>query len=162
MDKKNIVIVVLSLALVALLSGGGVYLWQQSNTGDAVSTEVSKQIMVDENSSKPTETYMSEPLTDVVDDEGQITKALALRHSRNENEVELSIDEKTDEHAKGSVKFTGDIGGGWWLAAKVDSKWVVVADGNGTVMCSDIEPYNFPISMVPECWDETAQALITR
>ena len=58
----------------------------------------------------------------------------------------------------GRARFSG----GWWLAAKTSGEWVIVADGNGTVLCSDIEDYDFPVSMVPECWDETTQTLVTR
>jgi len=76
--------------------------------------------------------------------------------------VNVVVGESTGEYAKGTVSFLGEIGGGWFLAAKTEEGWVVVADGNGTVMCEDIADYDFPVAMVPECWDEATQTLVER
>jgi len=88
-----------------------------------------------------------------------IKEVLAEKYSKDPEDVSLGVREMTTEYAAGSVKFAGEISGGWWLAAKVSGDWVIVADGNGTVMCSDIAPYSFPASMVPECYDETTGSL---
>ena len=60
------------------------------------------------------------------------------------------------------MKFEGDIGGGMFYAAKVGGEWKIAWDGNGTVTCDDIEPYNFPVSMITECWDEASMSMVAR
>lgn len=91
-----------------------------------------------------------------------LKQAMAKKHNKSLADVDLSINKNTGVYAIGSVKFQGDVGGGWWLAAQKGSEWVIVADGNGTVMCQDIAPYNFPTDMVPECWDTVNNKLIKR
>lgn len=163
MDKKNVTIVVLLLFLVAVVSGGAVYLWQQSsNNNEATSESVAAQDASEEAEPKDTEISKQSEQQVQISDEEAITKAMATRHNRPVNEVDLTVNKNTGNHASGLVKFDGDISGGWWLAAKDNGEWVVVADGNGTVLCDDIDSYNFPTDMVPECWDETTQTLITR
>lgn len=92
----------------------------------------------------------------------QIKKALAKKYSKLVNEVTVTIDQSTATHAAGGVAFAEEVGGGWWLAYKDTSSWIIVDDGNGTVSCQKIEPYNFPTSMAPECWNEATNTLITR
>lgn len=92
----------------------------------------------------------------------QIREAFAQKYSKPISEVEVTVSKDTGKYASGGVKFAGEIAGAWWLGYKGNTGWIVVADGNGTVMCASIEPYNFPVSMVPECWDEATSKLITR
>jgi len=87
---------------------------------------------------------------------------MATKYSKSIGEVDLTITQLTTNHAWGSVKFLGEMGGGWFLAAKVSGNWLIVADGNGTIDCPVIEPYNFPTSMVSECFDAATQTVITR
>ena len=89
-----------------------------------------------------------------------ITAALAGKYNKPVEDAEVTIEENTGTHAKGGVRFAGEISGGWWLAYHDEDGWQIVADGNGTVMCADIEGYNFPTSLVPECWDEDTMTLI--
>lgn len=91
-----------------------------------------------------------------------ITKSLALKHNKPVGEVNISVSQNTGTHAKGSVSFSGEAGGGMWLATTEQGIWTIVYDGNGVVPCADIEPYNFPKDMVPECYDEAAGSVITR
>ena len=90
----------------------------------------------------------------------QIKEAFAEKYNKVLNDVSAEISENNGTYAKGLVNFAGEIGGGWWLDYK-DNTWVIVADGNGTVMCSFVEPYDFPTTMVPECWDENTNTLKT-
>lgn len=84
----------------------------------------------------------------------QIKEAMAERHGKPVGETIINISKNTGTHATGGVKFEGEVGGGWFLAAKKDGKWVIVDDGNGTISCEVIEPWDFPSSIVPECVDE--------
>ena len=95
-------------------------------------------------------------------DDDFVRRAFAEKYNRPIEEVNASISERIDDYAKGGVSFEGEMGGGWFLAAMEDGDWIIVADGNGTVACEDIEPYNFPVGLVPQCWQESTGELITR
>lgn len=89
-----------------------------------------------------------------------LTEAFAQKYNHPVPEVIVTINENTGILAKGVIKFEGEMGGGWFLAAKVDGKWIIVDDGNGTISCEKIEPYNFPVSMVFECVDSNGQLIV--
>lgn len=92
----------------------------------------------------------------------EMAKLLARKFSKAPAAVTIRVNQEALEHAMGLVSFEGEIGGGWWLAAKVGGEWVLVADGNGAIICADIDPYDFPTDMVPECYDEAAGKLRVR
>lgn len=163
MDKKSIIIVILSLILVAVVSGGAVYLWQENNDNNESESTASSQIDTEQENENDTTTSEAQPVQEPqVTNEQAITEAMAAKYSKTTSETDLSINMIDENHASGVVIFEGEVAGGWWLAAKQNGNWIIVADGNGTVMCSDIDAYNFPTDMVPECWDETTETLITR
>lgn len=105
------------------------------------------------------ETAGQESGAENTDEEG-IKEAFSLKYNRPVAEINITTDKMIDNRASGGVIFSGEMGGGWWLAAKEEGTWKIVADGNGAVMCADVEPYNFPVAMVPECWDEATSQLI--
>jgi len=84
----------------------------------------------------------------------QLQKAFAKKFNRPVSEAEVTISKKDDTHISGGIKFTGDMGGGWFLAYKGADGWMIVQDGNGTISCETVAPYDFPKSMVPECVDK--------
>jgi hypothetical protein len=103
-----------------------------------------------------------EPTAETSSDLEMIREAFAQKYSKSIADVTVTIEQNTGTYAKGGVKFAGEIGGGWWLAYDNGTDWLIVTDGNGTVMCDDLEGYNFPTDMVPECWDEATSELIQR
>ncbi len=78
------------------------------------------------------------------------------------SKVKIEITKNRDGYASGGVGFADEPGGGWWLAAAVGGNWKIVADGNGTVNCNDIEPYDFPVDIVPFCFDQQTGEMIDR
>lgn len=88
----------------------------------------------------------SSPLSD----EEAIRLALADHLGVNPNQLNVIISENTDSHARGGVD------NGYFLAAKVNGKWQIVADGQAMPDCTLVAQYNFPLSMVPECQDANA------
>src|SRR5690242_10491293 len=64
--------------------------------------------------------------------------------------VEVTTD--TGAFAKGTFNVP-EAGGGIWFAAKTTKGWSLASAGNGIVSCQDIETYNFPKDMVPQCLD---------
>jgi hypothetical protein len=84
----------------------------------------------------------------------QLQKAFAKKYNHQVSEAEVTISKKDDTHISGGIKFTGEIAGGWFLAYKGTDGWMIVQDGNGTISCEIVAPYNFPKTMVPECVDK--------
>jgi len=82
-----------------------------------------------------------------ISDEAAIREALADRLGAKADDLTIVIDQNTDTHAKGGVD------NGFFLAAKVNGEWQIVADGQAMPDCQVLDQYRFPPSMVPECSD---------
>ncbi len=89
-----------------------------------------------------------------------IKQALVAKRGSSANELSVSVSKNDGAFATGGA--SGQGGGGMWLATKINGTWKLVWDGNGTIGCEDIAPYNFPSFMVPECWNTATQKSITR
>lgn len=90
-----------------------------------------------------------------------VKAALVAKHGSDFSSLTYSISKVEGNYASGSVGGTG--GGGMWFAAKVGNDWKIVSDGNGSTDCADLKPYpSFPTDMIPECWDSSANKLVTR
>lgn len=114
----------------------------------------------------PTPTQSVKAVTPTVDETAALTTAvkagLIAEHGPTASAMNVTISKLQGNHASGGAVDPSSVGGGMWLAAKVNGKWVLVWDGNGTISCEKTDPYNFPVSMLPECWSDTTQKLITR
>ncbi len=95
------------------------------------------------------------------DDLSAIRETLAIKLGIPANNLDVSISKNTGEYAKGNVKEKESVGGGYYLAAKAEGKWVIVYDGQSTPTCKQLEFYNFPKDMVPECLNSSGK-VITR
>ncbi len=92
------------------------------------------------------------------------------KYQRDVSTVYVDIIQSTPNHISGSVQFIepdeeqptpGNVGA--FLAAKDENgEWALVFDGNGVIYCADIEPYDFPVEMVPQCYDEPSGQIIER
>lgn len=161
MKTTHLIIIIL---LVVILAMGGALVWFTQSKG---STEIITNLQLEPplGFGSDTENATTQPPNtgeEIEILETAIKKALAEKYDKQTSEVRLDINEETSTHAQGLVRFADEISGGWWLAAKEEGKWVLVADGNGTVMCGDIEPYDFPTEIVSECYNQTTQQMITR
>jgi len=135
MNKKTIIIII--IAIIVIVAGYGVYRY----LGSIPASE-------EEDKEEP-----------VVSKEEAIKNLFAEKYDKEVSEITISITQETENYIKGGVEFQpggpGNLGG--FLAAKVDGEWELVYDGNGVIFCSLIEPYNFPVDMVIECYDEEAE-----
>ena len=96
------------------------------------------------------------------DEEGlemALKEAFSDRYSRIIDDINIRIDKAGAKHVFGSVSFVGEMGGGWFLAYKDDTDWMIVDDGNGTIDCDVIAPYDFPVDVVGECVDESGEVV---
>ena len=84
----------------------------------------------------------------------ELKQLFIKKYNKNQDEVTVSVNQQTANYARGGVKFgLNGIGeGGIFLAAKVDNQWQLVFDGNGMIPCSELKQYNFPESMVTDCF----------
>lgn len=104
--------------------------------------------------------------TPSVDEKENITnaikKALIAEHGSDAGKLNVTVSKIVDNYAQGGASQVG-AGGGMWFAAKVEGNWELVWDGNGIINCSDLTDFpDFPVNMIPECFDETNNAMIKR
>ena len=77
-------------------------------------------------------------------------EAIVAKRGPTANQLTFKVSKVEGDYASGSASASG--GGGMWFAAKVNGKWTLVWDGNGAILCKDLEPYpNFPSDLIPEC-----------
>jgi hypothetical protein len=99
-------------------------------------------------SSEPTQ----EPPTATATSTPQLTDAEAIKIAVNEyipspvDPALITISEIQGDLARGGIP------GAYFIAAKEDGKWIVVFAGQATPPCNLINPYDFPVSWVPECF----------
>ena len=80
-----------------------------------------------------------------------IKKAVYEKTGLNSTIADVTVSEYTSNHAKGGVKEKEAVGGAYFIAAKVDNEWICVYDGQSQPTCEQIEHFDFPKSLVPEC-----------
>jgi hypothetical protein len=94
-----------------------------------------------------------------------VKEGVAAKHDTSSENYEVSIGLFVGNYATGVIKDVDSefAGGGAWYAARVDRKWELVWDGNGTVACSDLDDYpEFPSQLIPECYDEDTGEMVAR
>lgn len=81
----------------------------------------------------------------------------------NMADMDITIATDQGDHASGGIKEKGSMaGGGYWFAANTDDGWIIASDGNGSILCADIDPYNFPTDMIEECYNEATGVVVNR
>ncbi len=153
---------VLVLILIFLLGAVSMWFFQTHLTNQKQTTQTKNTpTSTPEQSTSPTQqadnvttTPTNTPIPTKSDKE-QIAELFATKFNRPVSEIEVIINKQRDPYMQGGVKEKDAMGGGWFLAYKKDGKWIIVDDGNGTISCEKIEPYNFPTDMVPECVDSS-------
>ena len=99
-----------------------------------------------------------------------IKQLFSEKYERDASTVYVDVIQAFPEHMSGSVQFiepdeeqpAPGNGGAFLAATDQDGEWVLVFDGNGAILCTDIEPYDFPTEMVPECYDDVAGQVVNR
>ena len=148
-----------------LLLGTGLLIGTGYPGGDKASELVEKVIVDTDEEEEVVESEVATEEAVIVEEEdlGAIFgAAFEEKYNKTAGSAEVTITTVEGDYVSGGVKFAGEIAGGWFLGAKDEGSWVIVADGNGTVLCDDIEPYDFSTEMVPGCWDEAIMDLRER
>lgn len=86
-------------------------------------------------------------------DAQEIQGVFADIYHKSIDDITIKVDKYDALHARGTVQFAGEQGGGLFLAVKDQGAWDVVIDGNGSYECKFVEPYDFPEDMVSDCVD---------
>lgn len=89
-----------------------------------------------------------------------VKAALVAEHGSASASLNVTVSKLEGNYAQGMASEQG--GGGLWLAAKVNGTWKLVWDGNGTISCATVNPYNFPTTLVPECYNDATQKTVAR
>lgn len=158
----------IAFGIVLLLVGVGAGYYFSANY--KVTPQVSAPIVT------PTEAVTTTPVVNAVtstpiptqvttvDESAVLTSAvhdgLIAEHGPDAGSMNITVSKIQGNFAEGMAGGTG--GGGMWFAAKVNGTWKLAWDGNGTISCAQINPYNFPNTLVPECWDDATQKTVTR
>lgn len=151
---KNILIIVLILALVAI----GAYLLGSKYRIVPVTTPSPAPAIMATPGASPTAVPAANEEDTLI---AAIKAALIAEHGSDAASLKISVSKIEGLYAEGMASSTG--GGGMWFAAKVGGNWKLVWDGNGTIDCSVLTPYpNFPTDMIPECWNSATQTTAKR
>lgn len=94
---------------------------------------------------EPTEEVIIPTPSPFNEDELFIRGALAERLGVEPEDLQFDISINIGSHAVGTVSND------YFLAAKDLGSWVILYVGQGTPYCTDVDPYQVPIEMVPEC-----------
>lgn len=86
-------------------------------------------------------------------DSDLIKEAMYKKINSDETKTLVTVSKIEGDYAKGGASPIGGARGAYFIAAKVSGNWAIVYDGQAMPYCSQIAPYNFPKTMVPECWD---------
>lgn len=82
----------------------------------------------------------------------KIQEIFKEKYDRYADSLSVTINQETNDHARGNVSFEPGVPGGLFLAAKIDGEWQVVHEGNGEIPCS-LAKYGFPSEMLADCAD---------
>ena len=91
-----------------------------------------------------------------LEDEQGIKQAFVDRYTKPIEDITIIISQNNGDYAFGSVTFGqgGPGEGGYFFAYKKDGKWLIAADGNGSVSCRYLKYYGFPDDMTKDtCYD---------
>jgi phage-related tail fiber protein len=110
-------------------------------------------------------TTPAEILTPTIDETSAlkvvIKNALVAEHRSDANALNITVSKIEGDYASGDA--SAQSGRGIWFATKVNGAWKLVWDGNGSIQCSSLIAYpNFPIDMIPECWNDKTQSVVKR
>lgn len=91
----------------------------------------------------------------------EIKALLTAKHGPTFESMKVTVTQIEGDYAQGGA--SGEGGGGMWFAVKRNGLWQLIWDGNGVILCSDIQDYpDLPVDFVPECYDSVRQMSVTR
>ncbi|MBU2524435.1 hypothetical protein KKG71_04535 [Patescibacteria group bacterium] len=167
-SKKTLIaltlVMVISLSACSIDINMGKDKEAEQNTED-IKSEPAKDIK-SENTPAPKDMDPNEETMETKTENAQdlagITKAMATKYEEKEENITITIEDNDHMYARGTVIFKDAVSGAWWLAFKADKEWEIVADGNGAMMCDDVEFNEFPVAMVETCTNDEGEEVSRR
>jgi|SaaInlStandDraft_5_1057022.scaffolds.fasta_scaffold91222_2 hypothetical protein len=99
-----------------------------------------------------TEQAKKNGLTD--EDVSAVRQKLAESFSLDISEVQITTEgESSLEFMTGYVNVGEGEKGGIYFAARTSDGWIIAHNGVGIVYCDLVDQYDFPVGMVPKCYD---------
>jgi len=139
--------------LAAVIVTANILVWYFFVQGKLATNTTASQTTTSPTSlSKDTIMPISSP-TPTIEETALIKQAIFKLTGLNASLAEVTINKNTGTHATGGIKEFEAVGGAYFLAAKTATGWVGVYAGQAHPKCSEIAPYNFPVSLISECLD---------
>jgi len=90
--------------------------------------------------------------------ENSLKELFFVKYNVPVSEITIKISAQDETHVKGGVSFapSGTWNGGLFLAVKVNDKWKLIYDGNGSVSCLEIRKYGFTQDLLEGVCDPIA------
>ncbi len=94
-----------------------------------------------------------------LDSDAQMIEDALIAKGLDLSESKVVINKHLGKYIGGSViPVSGLGGGGYVFALKEENEMIIIADGNGSIMCGSIESYpDYPTYLIPECVDEAGK-----
>ncbi len=153
------------LILVGIIAGGAYYLGAKNQPQKETQTKNTVKTTVTPTITPQVTTAANITPEPTVDETAALSlaikNALVTEHGSVANDLNITVSKIKGDYASGAASQQG--GGGIWYAAKVNGVWKLVWDGNGFISCSNLTNYpNFPTSMIPQCYNDQAKAIVNR
>ena len=159
---KNFILGVLLTIVVALLAIG-VYLLDKQSLSPKKIIEMITPTPVVEVSPVLEPTDIPTPTIKTISDNELIKQVLFKKNNWPENDKDFVFKISTNDGKYASGMVTNNGGGGYFYAVKDDTNWVIVADGNGMIECSNLTKYpDFPKTLIPECYNSATGKTVKR
>jgi hypothetical protein len=156
------------IVLVLIILGGvgyGAYIFGTSaNKNQAAQTQDTNQATTTSSSVTTKAIETQSPTQDETDKIiSDVRKGLIAEHGQDAGNLKITVSKvESGKYASGGASEPVG-GGGMWFAIKINETWTLVWDGNGTIQCSKVSLYpDFPVDMIPECYNDQTQAMVKR
>jgi len=93
----------------------------------------------------------------------QLREGLAASFDMPVEDIQITIErDSTKQFATGYVNVGEGDRGGIYFAAMADGNWQIAHNGIGIITCLQADRYNFPVGLIPRCYDPEAGVNLDR
>ena len=149
-------------ASVFLVVAGAILYWLYDQYANQKKAAQNQSQVIATITPEPTLIPLPTPTPDQTKILNEIIEALKIRDPRLDQQLQVFVNRQLAGYATGSYQTSEPFKSGWWLAALIDDRWQIIATDNGNILCDYLEGYEFPVSLVPECYDQSTGNLIDR
>lgn len=147
---KNFIWIILSILFLILIGWGLSSIYKEYNDNKEEIPEKNNEQVNNNNEQVDNNNALASELANLI----------AKKYNKNPNDVKVIIDEKSDNFAKGVVKFLPENqpgNSGIILATQVNEQWQIIFDGNGFPQCFETDKYGIPSYIISGCINENGE-----